>query len=54
MQFTLDANDYYVSFPIGAQFLGEEPSFGAGETWEISVSNNLVLASKVVAVEDGT
>ena len=54
IQFTLAEDEYYVAFPLGAQFLGEEPAFAAGETWEISVSNNLVLASKVVAEEDGT
>lgn len=36
-----------INFPSGATFIGDAPTFGAGEKWEISVKNGTVIAGKV-------
>ena len=36
-----------INFPSGATFIGNAPTFGAGEKWEISVKNGTVIAGKV-------
>lgn len=38
-----------VTFPETAKFIGKTPSFGVGETWELSVKDNVVIALKVSA-----
>ena len=36
-----------INFPSGATFIGNAPTFGAGEKWEISIKNGTVIAGKV-------
>lgn len=36
-----------VFFPADTSYIGSEPQFGAGETWEISIKNRVVVASKI-------
>ena len=36
-----------INFPSGTTFIGNVPTFGAGEKWEISVKNGTVIAGKV-------
>lgn len=35
-----------VTFPATVKYIGEAPSFGAGETWELSVKDGVVIAAK--------
>lgn len=36
-----------LTFPTGTKYIGDVPTFAAGETWEISVKNGVVVAGKV-------
>ena len=36
-----------ISFPVGTTYIGDAPTFGAGEKWEISIKNGTVIAGKV-------
>lgn len=36
-----------INFPSGTTFIGDAPTFGAGEKWEISIKNGTVIAGKV-------
>ena len=38
-----------VTFPETAKFIGKAPSFGVGETWELSIKDGVVIAMKVPA-----
>lgn len=38
-----------VTFPETAKFIGKVPSFGVGETWELSIKDGVVIAMKVPA-----
>lgn len=35
-----------VTFPATVKYIGEAPAFGAGETWELSVKDRVVIAAK--------
>ena len=35
-----------VTFPATVKYIGEAPAFGAGETWELSVKDGVVIAAK--------
>lgn len=35
-----------INLPSGATFIGDAPTFGAGEKWEISIKNGTVIAGK--------
>lgn len=39
--------DVSLTFPTGTKYIGTVPTFAAGETWEISVKNGVVIAGKV-------
>lgn len=39
--------DVSLTFPTGTKYIGDVPTFAAGETWEISVKNGVVIAGKV-------
>lgn len=39
--------DVSLTFPTGTKYIGDVPTFAAGETWEISVKNGVVVAGKV-------
>ncbi len=36
-----------INFPSNADYIGEVPTFGAGEKWEISIKNGTVIAGNV-------
>lgn len=38
-----------VTFPATVKYIGEAPVFGAGETWELSVKDGVVIAMKETA-----
>jgi hypothetical protein len=38
-----------VTFPATVKYIGEAPSFGTGETWELSVKDSVVIAMKETA-----
>ena len=38
-----------VTFPATVKYIGEAPTFGAGETWELSVKDGVVIAMKETA-----
>lgn len=38
-----------VTFPATVKYIGEAPAFGAGETWELSVKDGVVIAMKETA-----
>lgn len=38
-----------ITFPATVKYIGEAPAFGAGETWELSVKDGVVIAMKETA-----
>ena len=42
-----------VYFPIETKYAGSEPQFGAGEIWEISIKNGVVVAVKISSASSG-
>ena len=38
-----------ITFPVTVKYIGEAPTFGAGETWELSVKDGVVIAMKETA-----
>ena len=36
-----------INFPSGTTYIGDTPTFGAGEKWEISIKNGTVIAGQV-------
>ena len=38
-----------ITFPATVKYIGEAPTFGAGETWELSVKDGVVIAMKETA-----
>lgn len=46
---TATSGSISVTFPETAKFIGKAPSFGVGETWELSIKDNVVIALKVPA-----
>lgn len=39
-----------VTLPAGSRYIGAVPDFGAGESWEISIRDGVVVAGKAEAV----
>lgn len=35
-----------ITFPATVKYIGEAPTFGAGETWELSIKDGVVIAAK--------
>lgn len=40
--------DINITFPEGTKFLGAEPVFGNGETWELNIKDGVVVGGKVI------
>ena len=46
---TAESGTITVTFPVTVKYIGEAPAFGAGETWELSVKDGVVIAMKETA-----
>lgn len=46
---TAESGTITVTFPATVKYIGEAPSFGTGETWELSVKDGVVVAGKASA-----
>lgn len=46
---TAESGTITVTFPATVKYIGEAPAFGAGETWELSVKDGVVIAMKETA-----
>lgn len=46
---TAESGTVAVTLPETAKYIGEAPTFGAGETWELSVKDGVVIAMKETA-----
>ena len=46
---TAESGTITVTFPVTVKYIGEAPTFGAGETWELSVKDGVVIAMKETA-----
>ena len=46
---TAESGTITVTFPATVKYIGEAPIFGAGETWELSVKDGVVIAMKETA-----
>lgn len=46
---TAESGTVSVTWPATVKYIGEAPSFGAGETWELSVKDGVVIAMKETA-----
>lgn len=46
---TAESGTITVTFPVTVKYIGEAPAFGAGETWELSVKDSVVIAMKETA-----
>ena len=46
---TAESGTISVTFPATVKYIGEAPAFGAGETWELSVKDGVVIAMKETA-----
>lgn len=46
---TAESGTITVTFPATVKYIGEAPTFGAGETWELSVKDGVVIAMKETA-----
>ena len=43
---TAESGTVSVTFPATVKYIGEAPSFGTGETWELSIKDRVVIAVK--------
>lgn len=46
---TAESGSISITFPATVKYIGEAPVFGAGETWELSVKDGVVIAMKETA-----
>lgn len=46
---TVASGTVSITFPATVKYIGEAPAFGAGETWELSVKDGVVIAMKETA-----
>lgn len=46
---TVASGTVSITFPATVKYIGEAPTFGAGETWELSVKDGVVIAMKETA-----
>lgn len=44
---TVNSGVISITFPNTSLYIGEEPTFGNGETWEISIKDGVIVAAKV-------
>jgi len=47
LRFSTGSTSPNITLPSSARYLGDEPVFGAGQTWELSVKDGIVIALEV-------